>query len=121
MRKIRRRSPLRPAGSRNSTRRMAGIRVDTAAHADCFVPPYYDSLVAKLIASGRDRAEAITRMQRALDMFIIEGIYTSIPIHQQIMADADFVLGNFDTTYINRLIQQQKAEAATQPAAESGR
>ncbi len=100
---------------------MAGIRVDTAAHADCFVPPYYDSLVAKLIASGRDRAEAITRMQRALDMFIIEGIYTSIPIHQQIMADADFILGNFDTTYINRLIQQQKVEAATQPAAESGR
>jgi acetyl-CoA carboxylase biotin carboxylase subunit len=86
---------------------MTGIRVDTAAHADCMIHPYYDSLVAKLIAHGRDRTEAITRMQRALDMFVIEGILTSIPLHQQIMADPDFVLGNFDTNYVKRFTEAQ--------------
>jgi acetyl-CoA carboxylase, biotin carboxylase subunit len=60
-----------------------GIRVDTAAYHDGVIPPYYDSLVAKLIAYGADRAEAIARMRRALDMFVVEGIYTSIPLHQQ--------------------------------------
>ena len=91
---------------------LGGIRLDTAAHADCVIPPYYDSLVAKLIAFGQDRAEAITRMQRALDMFVVEGIHTSIPIHQQIMADPDFMLGNFDTNYIKKFMQDQKAGAA---------
>ena len=67
-----------------------GVRVDTAAYQDGVIPPYYDSLVAKLIAHGRDRAEAIARMQRALDMFVVEGIHTSIPLHQRILADADF-------------------------------
>ncbi|HYM12055.1 MAG TPA: acetyl-CoA carboxylase biotin carboxylase subunit [Bryobacterales bacterium] len=86
---------------------MTGIRLDSAAHADCMIHPYYDSLVAKLIAHGRDRTEAITRMQRALDMFVIEGILTSIPIHQRIMADPDFVLGNFDTNYVKRFIEVQ--------------
>ncbi|MBI3696897.1 MAG: acetyl-CoA carboxylase biotin carboxylase subunit, partial [Acidobacteria bacterium] len=86
-----------------------GIRVDTAAYSDGIIPPYYDSLVAKLIACGRDRTEAITRMQRALDMFVIEGIQTSIPIHQRIMADPDFVLGNFDTNYVRKFTEEQKA------------
>jgi acetyl-CoA carboxylase biotin carboxylase subunit len=93
---------------------MAGIRVDTAAYSDCVVPPYYDSLVAKLIAYGRDRMEAISRMQRALDLFIVEGIHTSIPIHQRIMADPEFVLGNFDTNYIKKFARDQKVGAATQ-------
>ena len=92
---------------------MVGIRLDTAAHTDSIVPPYYDSLVAKLIACGRDRTEAITRMQRALDMFVIEGIHTSIPIHQQIMADPDFVLGNFDTNYVKKFTEGQKVGAST--------
>ena len=90
---------------------MSGIRVDTAACANCVISPYYDSLVAKLIASGSDRTEAITRMQRALDMFVVEGIQTSIPIHQQIMADPDFVLGNFDTNYVKKFMQEQKVVA----------
>ena len=56
-----------------------GVRVDTLAHQDGIIPPYYDSLVAKLIVYGEDRDEAIARMRRALDMFVIEGIHTSIP------------------------------------------
>jgi len=77
-----------------------GIRVDTWAYTDCVIPPFYDSLVAKLIAYGVDRAEAIGRMQRALDMFIVEGIHTSIPLHRRIMAHPDFQAGIFDTNFI---------------------
>ena len=77
-----------------------GIRVDTWAYTDCVIPPYYDSLVAKLIAYGSDRGEAIRRMQRALDMFIVEGIHTSIPLDRRIMADPDFQAGRFDTNFI---------------------
>ena len=79
-----------------------GVRVDTWAYTDCVVPPYYDSLVAKLIAYGNSREEAIHRMQRALGMFIVEGIHTSIPLHQRIMDDPDFQAGRFDTNFIKR-------------------
>jgi acetyl-CoA carboxylase biotin carboxylase subunit len=79
-----------------------GVRVDTWAYTDCVIPPYYDSLVAKLVTYGSDRAEAIRRMQRALGMFIIEGIHTSIPLHQRILADPDFQAGHFDTNFIKR-------------------
>jgi len=81
-----------------------GVRVDTWAYTDCVIPPYYDSLVAKLIAYGRDRGEAIDRMRRALEMFIVEGVYTSIPLHQRIMADADFQAGRLDTNFIKRFM-----------------
>ena len=80
-----------------------GIRVDTAAYADAVIPPYYDSLVAKLVAHGRDRAEAIVRMQCALDGFVVEGIKTTIPLHKRILADPDFVAGKFDTHFLERL------------------
>ena len=79
-----------------------GVRVDTHAYTDGVIPPYYDSLVAKLIVHGRDRTEAIRRMRRALSMFIVEGIHTSIPLHQKILADPDFVAGKFDTNFIKR-------------------
>ncbi len=79
-----------------------GVRVDTAAYTDGVIPPYYDSLVAKLITTGRNRAETIARMNRALDMFVVEGIYTTIPLHQRILADADFLAGKFDTGFLNR-------------------
>jgi acetyl-CoA carboxylase, biotin carboxylase subunit len=82
-----------------------GVRVDTAAYSDSVITPYYDSLVAKLIVHGRDRAEAIQRMRRALGMFIVEGIYTSIPLHQKILADADFQAGKFDTNFIKRFMK----------------
>ena len=80
----------------------AGIRVDTAAYQDGVIPPYYDSLVAKLIAHGGDRGEAIARMCRALDMFVVEGIYTSIPLHQRILAHPDFIAGRLDTGFLAR-------------------
>jgi acetyl-CoA carboxylase biotin carboxylase subunit len=88
----------------------AGIRVDTAAYHDGVIPPYYDSLVAKLIARGADRAEAIARMQRALDMFVVEGIYTSIPLHQRILANEDFRAGRIDTGFLVRsgLVHEKK-------------
>ena len=79
-----------------------GIRVDTAAYADAVIPPYYDSLVAKLIAHGDTRAEAIVRMQRALEMFVVEGIKTSIPLHRKILADGDFAAGRLDTHFLDR-------------------
>jgi acetyl-CoA carboxylase biotin carboxylase subunit len=94
-----------------------GVRVDSAAYADAVIPPYYDSMIAKLIVKGRDRAEAIGRMKRALEMFVIEGIKTSIPLHRRILADADFAAGRFDTHFIERLF----AANGTGPANKSGR
>ncbi len=79
-----------------------GVRVDTAAHTDAVIPPYYDSLVAKLIAYGKDRSEAIARMRRALDQFVVEGIKTTIPLHRRILMDHDFLMGRFDTHFLER-------------------
>jgi acetyl-CoA carboxylase biotin carboxylase subunit len=67
------------------------------------VPPYYDSLVAKLVAHGRDRAEAIARMHGALDGFVVEGIKTTIPLHKRILAEPDFIAGRFDTHFLDHL------------------
>ena len=79
-----------------------GIRIDTAAHADCTIPPYYDSLVAKVIAHGVDRAEATARMRRALAMTVIEGIETSVPLHLRILAEEDFQNGKLSTAFMDR-------------------
>ncbi len=79
-----------------------GVRVDTAAYTEAVIPPFYDSLIAKLIVRGRDRPEAIARMRRALEMFVIEGIKTSIPLHRRILADEDFAAGNIDTHFLDR-------------------
>ena len=83
-----------------------GVRVDTAAHADCTIPPYYDSMIGKVIDFGRDRAEAIARMRRALEMSVIEGIYTTIPLHLRILADAEFVAGRLGTGFMDRLLSE---------------
>jgi acetyl-CoA carboxylase, biotin carboxylase subunit len=85
-----------------------GVRVDTWAYTDCVIPPFYDSLIAKLIAHGNDRREAIRRMNRALDMFIIEGIHTSIPLHRRILAQPDFQNGKLDTNFIARMLSREK-------------
>ncbi len=79
-----------------------GVRVDTAAYAESVIPPYYDSLIAKLVVHAKDREEAVQRMSRALEMFIIEGISTSIPLQEKILADKDFRAGKFDTQFLNR-------------------
>jgi acetyl-CoA carboxylase biotin carboxylase subunit len=81
-----------------------GIRVDTACYADAVIPPYYDSLIAKIIAHGRDRAEAIARMKGALGGFVVEGVKTTIPLQRRILADPDFAAGKFDTHFIERSI-----------------
>lgn len=78
------------------------VRVDTHAYAGYNIPPNYDSMIAKLIVSAPTRGEAINRMKRALDEFIIEGIKTTIPYHKQLMDDPGFLIGNFDTQYLER-------------------
>lgn len=77
-----------------------GIRVDTAAYRDYVVPPHYDSLIAKLIAHGKDREEAMARGKRALELFIVEGVKTSIPLHLGILADERFRRGNLSTRFM---------------------
>src|SRR5947199_9224258 len=89
-----------------------GVRIDTAAYTEGVIPPYYDSLIAKLVVRGKDRNEACQRMSRALEMFIVEGIYTTIPLHRRILADPDFRAGNFDTSFIERFLTATKKEAA---------
>jgi acetyl-CoA carboxylase, biotin carboxylase subunit len=79
-----------------------GVRVDTAAHTECTISPHYDSLIAKLIVHANSRSEAIRKMERALEMFVIEGVKTTIPLHQRIMRDIDFGAGHFDTKFMER-------------------
>lgn len=86
-----------------------GVRVDTAAYPGYFVPPYYDSMIAKLIVHARTRELAIARMKRALEAMVIEGIKTTIPLHRKIMDDPDFIAGNYSTKFMETF---QLADAA---------
>ncbi|WP_446742911.1 acetyl-CoA carboxylase biotin carboxylase subunit [Silvibacterium acidisoli] len=86
-----------------------GVRVDTAQYSEGVVPPYYDSLIAKLIVHGKNREEAMDRMQRALGMFVVQGIHTTIPLHQKIFADEEFRKGDFDTKFMERFFEKNKA------------
>jgi acetyl-CoA carboxylase biotin carboxylase subunit len=88
-----------------------GVRVDTSVYTDSVISPYYDSLVAKLITHGDSRDEAIIRMRRALSMFVVEGIYTSIPLHEQILSHPEFVAGRFDTTFLTKFQLTSSAKA----------
>src|SRR5262245_14226835 len=85
-----------------------GVRVDTAAHQDCFISPYYDSMIAKLIVRGTSRAEAISRMKRALDSFVVEGIRTNIPLQRLIVSDPDFEAGDLSTRFMDRFDSRRK-------------
>jgi len=89
-----------------------GVRIDTAAYTEGVIPPYYDSLIAKLIVRGKDRNEAVSRMSRALEMFIVEGVYTTIPLHRKILADPDFRAGRVNTSFIERFLNASKKESA---------
>ena len=82
-----------------------GIRVETAAHAGHMVSPFYDSLLAKVIAHGRDRAEAIARMRRALGMMVVEGVDTTLPLHLRILGDPDYLAGHLTTTFLDRFLE----------------
>ncbi|MEK7852111.1 MAG: acetyl-CoA carboxylase biotin carboxylase subunit, partial [Deltaproteobacteria bacterium] len=81
-----------------------GVRVDSAAYNHYTIPPYYDSMIAKLIVYADSRDEAISRMLRALDEYVIEGIKTTIPFHKKLLRDKDFVKGNFDTNFLTRYL-----------------
>ncbi|MFZ1557963.1 MAG: acetyl-CoA carboxylase biotin carboxylase subunit [Nitrospira sp.] len=86
-----------------------GVRVDSAMEPNAVVVPYYDSLIAKLITHGRDRQEAMARMRRALDEFVIEGIKTTIPLHRKIFNDPDFQKGHVSTTFLDRFLAGQSS------------
>jgi acetyl-CoA carboxylase biotin carboxylase subunit len=83
-----------------------GVRVETFAHSDCTISPFYDSMIAKIIVHGRDRSEAIARMRRALEMTVIEGIKTTIPLHLRILNDPDFVAGKLSTSFMERFLSR---------------
>jgi acetyl-CoA carboxylase, biotin carboxylase subunit len=87
-----------------------GVRVDTAQYPEGVVPPYYDSLIAKLIVHGVDRDEAMLKMRRALGMFIVQGIHTTIPLHENIFQDEEFITGSFDTKFMERFFERQKKD-----------
>ncbi len=78
-----------------------GVRVDSHIYAGYTIPPNYDSMIAKLIVSARTRDEAIVKMRRCLDEFVIEGVHTTIPLHQQIMNDKNYIEGKFTTAFMN--------------------
>lgn len=84
-----------------------GIRVDTHVYAGYVIPPYYDSMISKLIAVAQTREEAIDKMSRALDEYVIEGIKTTIPFHQQLMKNKDFIKGNYTTKFMESFVLKQ--------------
>jgi len=85
-----------------------GIRVDTACYAEAVIPPYYDSMIAKVIAHGNTRGEAILRMRRALESFVVEGIKTNVRLQQRILTDEDFVRGRLSTRFMDRFVPPPK-------------
>jgi acetyl-CoA carboxylase biotin carboxylase subunit len=101
-----------------------GVRVDSACYQECVIDSYYDSLIGKLIVHGRNRGEAISRMRRALEMFIVEGVQTTLPLHQNIVAEPDFIEGNYNVGFLERYLPHAaeksdpspEIKAATPPA-----
>jgi acetyl-CoA carboxylase biotin carboxylase subunit len=85
-----------------------GVRVDSAIYNGYVIPSQYDSLIAKLIVHDKNRTDAIMKMKRALDEFMIEGVKTTIPLHKKVMDDPDFVSGDFNTTFIEKLNNRSK-------------
>ena len=86
-----------------------GVRVDTAAHSECEVLPYYDSLIAKMVVHDDDRRAAIERMRRCLELTVIEGVKTTLPLHLRILADPDFRNGRYDTRFLERFLAKDPA------------
>ena len=92
-----------------------GVRVDTHVYTGYRIPPYYDSMIAKLIVVGADREQALARCRRALDEFIVEGVSTTIPFSQLIMSNKDFIAGHYDTGFIERMMQTGNEASGGQP------
>ena len=88
-----------------------GVRIDTAAYAEYVIPPYYDSLIAKLVVHGSTRDEAIRRMDRALDMFVLEGVKSTIPLHRRILGTEEFRSGAIYTKLLEHLQEERRARA----------
>ena len=84
------------------------MRVDSALYAGYSMPPYYDSMIAKLIVSGTSRNECLMRLRRALEEFVIDGIDTTIPLHQKLIAHPDFINGNYDINWLERFVGLKK-------------
>ena len=82
-----------------------GLRVDSAVYAGYTIPPYYDSMIAKVITKGKDRNEAIAKMKRALDEFVIEGIKTNIDFQLELLNNDMYRKGEFDTSFISKLLE----------------
>src|SRR5918997_729266 len=89
-----------------------GVRIDTFAHAECTISPYYDSMIAKIIVHGRDRHEAIARMRRTLEMSVVEGIKTTIPLHLKILSEPDFIAGRLSKYFMERYMPPPKVALA---------
>jgi acetyl-CoA carboxylase biotin carboxylase subunit len=96
------------------------VRIDSHVYAGYTVPPYYDSLIAKLIVQGVDRAEALKRMQLALESFVVEGVTTTMPFLARVMQHPQFRAGDVDTKWLEREFDRLKAELAPAPAAPGG-
>ncbi|MBP7812204.1 MAG: acetyl-CoA carboxylase biotin carboxylase subunit, partial [Thermoanaerobaculia bacterium] len=96
-----------------------GVRVDTHAYQDYVIPPHYDSLVAKLICHGSDRAEAIARLTRALDFLVVEGVRTSADLHRRIVRDPVFIAGDLSTRYLEQFFEREAQERGAAPEGES--
>jgi acetyl-CoA carboxylase biotin carboxylase subunit len=77
-----------------------GVRLDTHCYAGYVIPPFYDSMIAKLITTARTREEAIDKMKRALDEFVVEGVKTTISFHRQLMDNQDYIDGNYTTAFM---------------------
>ena len=97
-----------------------GVRVDTHAYQDYVIPPHYDSLVAKLVCHGADRAEAIARATRALDFFVVEGIRTSVQLHRRILRDPQFAAGELSTRFMEQFLEREQIARRAHGAGREG-
>ena len=88
-----------------------GVRIDTAAHEAAFISPYYDSMIAKVVVHAFNREEALVRMRRALSMFVIQGIDTSLPLLQRIVDHPGFVAGNYNTHLLEELLPAPQSKS----------
>jgi acetyl-CoA carboxylase, biotin carboxylase subunit len=102
-----------------------GVRVDSACYEECVIDSFYDSLIGKLIVHGRNRSEAISRMRRALEMFIVEGVKTSLPLHQNIVSEPDFIEGNYNVGFLERYLPHasqkphENSQSSSEPLADT--